>query len=204
MSNPLTITSPAAPGPELELSDEDILDAMQRLPGYLDITTEDFRAIYHVAHAHAVERLLGRLRASQLMERDIEPLAPDMNLETAARSLLRQQRQALPVVDAVQRVVGMLSESDFLHAAGESSLLGLWLDSARGDFTRHTAHAHAVADAMRTPAVTVETAADAHTIAAAFQRHPGRSMPVVDANGRLCGLISRARFIAACSAVAVG
>jgi len=45
---------------EVELSDEDILDAMQHIPGYLDISTEDFRIIYHLAWQHAMERLQAR------------------------------------------------------------------------------------------------------------------------------------------------
>lgn len=45
---------------EPELSDADILDAMQQLPGYIDIGTEDFRLIYHLAWRHAVERLRQR------------------------------------------------------------------------------------------------------------------------------------------------
>jgi CBS-domain-containing membrane protein len=45
---------------EIELSDEDILAAMQRIPGYLDISTEDFRIIYHLAWQHAMERLQAR------------------------------------------------------------------------------------------------------------------------------------------------
>lgn len=42
---------------ELELSDEDILDALSRVPGYIDISTEDFRTVYHLAWHHALERL---------------------------------------------------------------------------------------------------------------------------------------------------
>jgi len=45
---------------ELALSDDDILDAMQHIPGYLDISTEDFRIIYHLAWQHALERLQAR------------------------------------------------------------------------------------------------------------------------------------------------
>ncbi|MEW6514003.1 MAG: hypothetical protein AB1443_08385 [Pseudomonadota bacterium] len=45
---------------EIELSDEDILDAMQHIPGYLDISTDDFRIIYHLAWQHALERLQAR------------------------------------------------------------------------------------------------------------------------------------------------
>lgn len=45
---------------EPELADEDILDAMQHIPGYLDISTEDFRTIYHLAWRHAIARLKQR------------------------------------------------------------------------------------------------------------------------------------------------
>ncbi len=42
---------------ELELSDEDILDALAHVPGYIDISTEDFRTVYHLAWRHALQRL---------------------------------------------------------------------------------------------------------------------------------------------------
>lgn len=40
-----------------ELSDDDILDAMRHIDGYLDISTEDFRIIYQLAWRHAFARL---------------------------------------------------------------------------------------------------------------------------------------------------
>lgn len=43
---------------ELELSDEDILDALAHVSGYIDISTEDFRTVYHLAWQHAVARLM--------------------------------------------------------------------------------------------------------------------------------------------------
>lgn len=59
------------PGPPLdaehepELTDEDILDAMRHIPGYLDISTEDFRVIYHLAWRHAMDRLRRRAGGGQ-------------------------------------------------------------------------------------------------------------------------------------------
>ena len=50
---------------EPELTDEDIVDAMQHVPGYIDISTEDFRIIYHLAWRHAVARLRGRTRGQR-------------------------------------------------------------------------------------------------------------------------------------------
>lgn len=49
---------------EPDLSDEDILDAMAHIPGYLDISTEDFRIIYHLAWRHAMARLRSRQKNS--------------------------------------------------------------------------------------------------------------------------------------------
>lgn len=47
---------------EPELSDEDILDAMRQIPGYIDISTEDFRLIYRLAWRHALQRLREKKR----------------------------------------------------------------------------------------------------------------------------------------------
>jgi len=113
--------------PELELNDEDILDAMQHIPGYLDISTEDFRTIYHLAHTHALGRLFQRVRAVHLMRQDIQPLHPDTRLDVAAQQLVSQGRKSLPVVDENNRVTGMLTETDFLHHLHVDSFLELLL-----------------------------------------------------------------------------
>jgi len=40
-----------------DLSDEDILDAMSEIEGFIDITPEDFRDLYHHAYVHAAKRM---------------------------------------------------------------------------------------------------------------------------------------------------
>lgn len=50
---------------EPELTDEDILDAMRHIEGYLDISLEDFRTIYHLAWRHAVTRLRQRMKGGK-------------------------------------------------------------------------------------------------------------------------------------------
>lgn len=61
----------------VELSDEDIYDAMSHISGYLDITTEDFRELYHLTFQHAVETLTSRLRARDIMTPDIAAVRPE-------------------------------------------------------------------------------------------------------------------------------
>lgn len=190
---------PDQDAPEPELSDDDILDAMGRIQGYLDITTADFRVIYHLAYRHAMERITGGIHAAALMRAAVEPVRVDTLLDEAARSLARQGVKGLPVVDGEMRVVGMLTETDFLRGLGADSFLALLLRLLEepGAF-RHRCHETPVSAAMTAPAVTVRAEAAFDDIVAAFQRHPGRSMPVVDAADRLLGLLLRKEFIAAC------
>ncbi|NBC15451.1 MAG: CBS domain-containing protein [Gammaproteobacteria bacterium] len=198
MPDPHHKTDPQRAAPEempvdaLELDDEDVLDAMRQIPGYLDISTEDFRTIYRLAHAHARQRLLRGLRAADLMLVGIRPLAPDWSLHDAAEYLVQQGLKALPVTVADGTVTGILTETDFLGCFGAGSYLELVLrlDAASPeDLAR--CRGMRVDQAMSAPAVCVGERARAPELLAAFRRHPGRSMPVISDEGRLRGLLLR-------------
>jgi CBS domain-containing membrane protein len=184
--------------PEIDLRDADILDAMRHIPGYLDITTEDFRAIYRLAHRHAIERTLGGLRAERLMRAVVTPLEPDMRLDAAARVLVASGFKGLPVVGADRRVLGMLTETDFLRRLRADTFLDLMLRllDEPGEFA-HRCHETPVSAAMTSPAVTVPSGAGYHEMLAAFRGHDGRSMPVVDPENCLRGLLLRKDFLGA-------
>jgi CBS domain-containing membrane protein len=184
--------------PEMELTDGDILDAMQHIPGYLDISTDDFRTIYHLAHRHAVGRLFGNFSAGNLMRTGITPLHPGMHLDEAAKALVKSGYKALPVVDADGRVIGMLTENDFLRRLNVDTFLQLLLSMLDEGFEfRHRCHETPVSEAMTSPAITVGVDATFAETIAAFHRHEGRSMPVVNGEGRLLGLMWRKDFLSA-------
>lgn len=184
---------------EIELTDDDILDAMQHIPGYLDVTTEDFRSIYHLAHRHALERMFVGVTASRLMRNAIDPLQPDTMLDKAARTLADSGYKGLPVVDAKGCVIGMLTETDFLKRLKAKNFLELLLRMLDDSFEfSHRCHETPVSAAMTQPAVTIGRDAGFLEIMEAFRRHGGRSMPVTGADGRLLGLLLRKDFIAAC------
>jgi CBS-domain-containing membrane protein len=184
---------------EIELSDADILEAMAEIPGYLDISTADFRDLYHLAYRHGLERLFRGISAHRLMRADIQPLAPDTRMVEAIPHFVRQGLKALPVVDAEDQVIGILSETDVLRALGAETFLALLarLMAEPGLITPHGCQ-RPVRDLMTSPAVTVPETADFRRMMGAFGRHPGRAMPVVNAEGRLVGLLLRKQFLHAC------
>ena len=188
----------SATAPELELTDSDILDAMQHIPGYLDITTEDFRIIYHLAYRHALGRQFSDARAENLMRAVASPLLPDMPLDEAAKVLVSSGYKALPVVDAKGCVIGMLTETDFLRRLKVDTFLELLLNMLDATFEfKHRCHETPVSEAMTSPAVTVNGGAGFAQTVGAFREHGGRSMPVVDSDGRLRGLLLRKDFFGA-------
>ena len=180
---------------EVELTDDDILDAMKHIPGYLDITAEDFRSIYHLAHHHALDRILGGISANHLMRKVTEPLRPEMTLDIAAQILARSGFKSLPVIDTNARVIGILTENDFLRRLKAGNFLELLLRLLEDSFAfTHRCHETQVSEAM-VPAVSVWMSAGFAEIMLAFSQHEGRSMPVVDVEGKLCGILLRKDFL---------
>jgi CBS domain-containing membrane protein len=183
---------------EIELTDADILDAMQHIPGYLDISTEDFRSIYHLAHRHAVQRLFNGISAGRLMRSPIVPLRPEATLDMAARTLVESGFKGLPVVDDDGRVIGMLTETDFLERLQVGNFLELLLKMLEGSFEfAVSCHEITVGVAMTRQVVTVGKEAGSLEILDAFHHHVGRSMPVVDKDGKLLGMLLKKDFLAA-------
>ena len=181
---------------ELELTDADILDAMQHISGYLDISTEDFRKLYHLAHRHAASRLLGSFRAKNLMRVGFQPLLGDMSLGAAAKVLVATGYKALPVVDQTGRVIGMLTETDFLRQIKTDTWLEVLLNNPADNLaTQHWQETRVLA-AMTSPAVTVEEDAGFKEVIGAFTQHVGRSIPIINRDGQLRGLLFRKDFFA--------
>jgi CBS domain-containing protein len=117
----------------------------------------------------------------------------DLSYRDIARLLAREHVGAVPVVDADDRVVGVVSESDLLakvafeasgHRPGPIGMLrGRWLhDKARGE---------TAADLMTSPAITVlpgATVAEAAWLASLSRL---KRLPVADHDGRLVGVVRR-------------
>ena len=98
----------------MDISDNDILKAMKSISGYLDITRGDFKEIYRFAYRHAVERLRHSVKAKDVMTKDVVFVRKDTSLEEVADILNLHTISGVPVIDDDKRVVGVISEKDFL------------------------------------------------------------------------------------------
>jgi CBS domain-containing protein len=118
-------------------------------------------------------------------------------LEIAA--LLRTHRiSGLPVVDADRKVVGVVSEADLLTQDARPAALGRVPAPRPGGPAWRLHHTPlptagpTAADLMTRPAVVIGPDEPASTAARLMSRRKLRRLPVVDRNGHLMGILSRA------------
>ena len=65
----------------------------------------------------AQEKMLAMLRVKEVMTTEVVTIPPDAALAEAARTMLERKIGCLPVLDGGRRLVGILTESDFVALA---------------------------------------------------------------------------------------
>lgn len=140
------------------------------------------------------------MNASDVMRRSIATVTPTAPLIDAARLLLETNQRALPVLDG-GRLVGIISEGDFLHRVelGIEAPAKGWLQSLFGagsNSYRARIGALQVALVMTTNPVCIEEEASVDEVVAVMDQRGVSQLPVT-CGGILVGLISRAELLAA-------
>ena len=187
----------------VDMSDEDILDAMKSIPGYLDITPGDFKEIFRYAYGHAVERITQSLLAQNVMTTEVISVTPETSLKETAATMAAHGISGIPVIDDRETVVGVISEKDFLFHMGEKRTRSIMnviaqclTDSGCVAVSIRTGQAK---DIMTSPAHTVFEDTPVFEIASIFAEKNINRVPVLDKNGHLVGIVARADiFQAAC------
>ena len=190
-----------APTPGIEIKEEDILEAMRAIPGYLDITPGDFKEVYRLAFQHALERLSREVTAAEIMTTDVVTVQPDTPVAEVAAAMGRRGVSGVPVVDAGQRVVGVISEKDFLTRMGVKDAKN-FMSLVAGCLKTKGCVALPIkvtlaGDLMSSPAVTVAPDTPVKDIARLLTQESINRVAVTDPDGRLLGLVSRGDIVKA-------
>ena len=180
----------------VDMSDEDILDAMKSIPGYLDITPGDFKEIFRYAYRHAIERIAQSLVAKDVMTVKLITVTLDTSLKETAANMAAHGISGVPVIDERNTVVGVISEKDFLFHMGEKktrstmeviaqclSSKGCVAVSMRTGIAK---------DIMTSPVLTVFEDTPVFEIVTIFAEKNINRVPVTDKNGQLVGIVARA------------
>ena len=147
------------------------------------------------------------MRAHQIMTRSVITIAPDATILEAANTMLRHHVSGLPVVDAAGKLVGIVSEGDFIRRSeiGTQRKRGRWLKFLLGAGAAATDYVHEhgrkVSDVMTSEPITVTEDATLEDIVNAMETNDVKRLPVMRGD-KLVGIVSRANLLQAVASLA--
>jgi CBS-domain-containing membrane protein len=185
--------------PDCNLSEEDLRAALKEMRTYIDVTEEDLKKIYQIALRYAQQRAVLRIPVSEVMTGKVVTITPDAGLDEAARLLSENHISGMPVVDQRNRVVGVISEADLLMLAGmtEGHTFRDLLRRILGEPVPSRKPGGKVENVMGFPPITSKADDDVRDVAKILDEKRIKRLPVVDDEGKLIGIISRADIVRA-------
>lgn len=138
--------------------------------------------------------------ASDVMSRKVISIDPDSTVLQAARLMLTHRISGLPVIDAAGKLVGVLSEGDFLRRRETRTERhrSRWLEFLMGPgkiATEYThSHGNKVGEVMTTDVKTVDENAAVEDIVELMEKHRIKRVPVMSGS-ILVGIITRSNLM---------
>lgn len=142
------------------------------------------------------------MRAEDVMTRDVIAVDPDATVLEAARVMLEHRISGLPVIDKQHKLVGVLSEGDFLRRRETKTerRRSRWLEFLMGPgrIAAEYSHTHGskVSEVMTTDVQTVKETAALEDVVELMERKRIKRVPVVRGT-EVVGIITRSNLMQA-------
>lgn len=178
----------------------DLDAALARYNQILDVPRDDLLALLGQTRLAHYQRMLAQTRCADVMSKDVVTVSFGTPLQDAWHLLRDRHIKALPVVDRVNRIVGILTLADFLNAADldlhegfEAKLKNLIRWSSTVNSTKPE-----VVGQIMTRRVRVATADKPLVdLVPLFGSTGHHHIPIVDADQRLVGILTQSDLVAA-------
>jgi len=150
------------------------------------------------------------MRAMDVMTTNVITVGPDISVQEVAKILSERSISGVPVVDAENRLVGIVSEGDLLHRVETGTERRVqrrrrswWLDTigSEGELARDyvKSHGRTARDVMTSQVISVSDTTELADIANLLETKRIKRVPVVR-DGKLVGIVSRANLVRALAA----
>lgn len=142
------------------------------------------------------------MRAHQIMTPQVITVGAEATITEAIKLMLRHHISGLPVVDTAGRLIGIVSQGDFIRRAeiGTQRKPGRWLsfligaDRLATDFAR--GHGRKVGDIMTPNPMTVAEGTPLHEVVRIMETQNIKRMPVMRGD-QMVGILTRTDFLPA-------
>jgi CBS domain-containing protein len=147
------------------------------------------------------------MRAHQVMTKDVITVTPHASIEEAAKIMLRTHISGLPVLDDAGKLVGIVSERDFLRRSeiGTGRKRPAWLQflvgpgRAAADFVRE--RGRKIEDIMTSDPITVSEETPLEDVVRLMEKNDIKRLPVLSGE-TLTGIVTRSNLLQAVASLA--
>ena len=147
------------------------------------------------------------MRAHQIMTRPVITVTPEATIVDAANTMLQKHVSGLPVVDATGKLVGIISEGDFIRRSeiGTQRKRGRFLKyilgpgKAAADFVHE--HGRKIAEIMTLEPLTITEDTVLEEIVELMEKNNIKRLPVMRGD-KIVGIVSRANLLQAVASLA--
>lgn len=178
---------------------EDLDAVLNRRSEMLDIDPNDLESLLRETQLQAYGRTFNELTCADIMSRDVVGIKPMTTAGTALDLLQRHRVKALPVMDAAQRLVGIVTRDDLIGTrtgtrafAGRSTaakIIERW-------FVRRDASLEVPVGALMTTRVrTIDSTMPIAGLVPLFADNDHHHVPVLDMRKQLVGIVTQADVI---------
>lgn len=147
------------------------------------------------------------MRAHQIMTKDVVTVTPHTSIEDAAKIMLQTHISGLPVLDDAGKLVGIVSESDFLRRSeiGTGRKRPAWLQFLVGPGRAATDFVHErgrkVEDVMTEDPITVDEETPLEDLVRLMEKNGIKRLPVMSGN-TIKGIVTRSNLLQAVASIA--
>jgi len=197
----------AAPSPDAKadaaaprVSEADLDAVLARYNQVLDVSRDDLKSLLEQTELLAYRRKMGETRCADIMSRDLATASFGTPLQEAWALLRQRHVKALPVVDRVNRVVGIVTLADFMRGADLDVHQG-WAQRLRSlirpSTTSHSDKAEAVGQIMTRQVRVASADRPISELVPLFAATGHHHIPIIDGEQRLVGIITQSDLVAA-------
>jgi CBS domain-containing membrane protein len=179
---------------------DDFVSALKEMDGFVDVSVDDLMKLNAKAQRYARLRATGGRRVGSLMSQPVTTVSPAHSLAEAAHLMVTRRISGLPVVDEQDRLVGVVTEADFLRAVGVPShhpTHSLWqtLEAMFAHDAVAVEPSGTISELMVTDVVTVGPQQTAHDVLEVMKKNRIKRVIVCDADRHVVGMVTRSDLV---------
>jgi CBS domain-containing membrane protein len=179
---------------------EDLDAVLKQYNQVLDVSRDDLEEIFLKTEMRAYQRRFGVISCGDIMSKDVATAEFGTALETAWRDMRARKVAALPVLNRARRVIGIVTQTDFLDHSGLDDYHTVTQKLRR--FLRrtgvtHTEKAEVVGQIMTMKPAVATLATPIIDLVPLMADAGFHHIPVVDEEQRFAGIVTQSDLVAA-------